>query len=214
MELFVTRPQHDDTTFYLSKWVELVFPLCREKGIKISDFEKKRANAGEVAKFLKNKNPRFAVFNGHGDEETITGHKNEVLIKNGKNQELLKGKIVYAVACDCASVLGKESIKSGTIVFIGYETSFIFVYDPNSTATPTRDEMSLPVFESSNEVLVSLIKGNSAQEAYEKSQSTFDKWIKKLQRSDAPPEAQHILMTLYWNKAAQAVHGDKNAKLE
>ncbi len=213
MELFVTRPQHDPTTFYLSKWVELVFSICREKGIKITDFEKHRATASEVTKFLKNKNPDLVVFNGHGDSETITGHNNEVLIKNGKNQDLLKGQIVYAVACDSASILGMESIKSGTIAFIGYETSFIFAYNPNTTANPTKDEMAQPVFAASNEVLLSLIKGNSVQESYEKSQSTFDKWVKKLQRSDAPPEAQHILMTLYWDKTAQVFHGDKNAKL-
>ena len=135
------------------------------------------------------------------------------MVKSGKNQEILKDKIVYAVACECAAKLGKDSIQTGTIAFIGYEAPFIFAFDPVKTASPIKDSFATPVFEASNEIAVSLIKGNNIQQAFEKSQATFDKWIEKLQKSEAPPEAQHVLMTLFWNKSSQKFFGNKEAIL-
>jgi hypothetical protein len=125
---------------------------------------------------------------------------------------LLKDTITYAIACDCAAKLGPDSVQKGCHAFIGYQASFIFVYDPARSTNPLADSFATPVFESSNEIATALIKGNTVEEAYEKSQATFDKWINKLQKSDAPPEAQHILTTLFWNKTVQTHHGNKDAR--
>lgn len=213
MTILVTRPQHDDATFYLSKWIESIFDLAKQKGHSLIDLNKERSNPKDVTAILEKKKPKLVLFNGHGDPQTITGHNNQPLIQSNHNEHLLKGTITYAIACDCAAKLGPDSVKKGCHAFIGYQASFIFVFDPSRSANPLSDSFAAPVFEASNEIASSLIKGNTVQEAFEKSQATFDKWIVKLQKSDAPPEAQHILATLYWDKSVQTFHGNEEASI-
>lgn len=203
MEFFITRPEHDAPTFYLSSWAKELIELARGRGINVFDFSRDKASASEVTKFLNRKTPELAMFNGHGDEDTIRGHRDEILIKSGRNEELMRDKVVYCRSCNSAAKLGKDSVKAGAIAFIGYNDLFGFSFDPQRTANPLRDEFAKPCLEASNQIIKSLLKGNTAAEAYGSSQATADKWIEKLQRSDALPEAPHIAMWLIWNKAHQ-----------
>jgi len=212
MELFITRPEHDDATYYLSCYAKELIELAESKGITVFDLNKERATAKETSKFLDKKNPTLAMFNGHGDKNTIRGHKNEVLIKSGENEKLLENKIVYCRSCNSAAELGKNSIRTGTTAFIGYDDLFGFPFNPQKAANPQQDEFAKPCLETSNQVTKSLLKGNTAGEAYDNSQTTADKWIEKMQNTNAPPEAPHIALWLTWNKLHQKIHGNKQAK--
>ncbi len=186
MEFFITRPEHDEATFYLSAWSKELIEMARGKGIQVFDFNKSRANATETAKLLTKKKPGLVMFNGHGGKYTIMGHKNEVLIEYGKNERLIRDKIVYCRSCNSAAGLGKKSIKSGVVAFLGYKDLFGFPLDPQRAAHPLRDKFARPCLEASNQAVKSLLKGNTVKEAHDSAQAVFRAWIEKMQRSDAP----------------------------
>jgi len=87
MELFVTRPQHDDTTFYLSKWIELVFELCKQKGVKIYDFAKERATALQVVSFLEKKSPILLYSTGMETLKQLQGTTTRFWLKAEKTRK-------------------------------------------------------------------------------------------------------------------------------
>ena len=209
--LFITRPRHDDTTHYLFHWSKKIIDFAGSKSIDWVDFNDKRANRKAVEKFINNKQPRLIVFNGHGSDDSIAGHKDEIIIKAGENEEILKEKIVYAISCNSSKVLGVNCIDAGTTAYIGYDDDFTFVFDKNKFSNPLTDEFAEAFFESSNQIAISLLKGKTVEEAYTKSQSTFEEYIDRFQRSDAPPEAENILWWLVWDKFHQKVLGDNNS---
>ncbi|MFH1224371.1 MAG: hypothetical protein V1676_01055 [Candidatus Diapherotrites archaeon] len=213
MEFFITLPEHDDTTAYLSAWAGELIELAKQKGLAVFEFRRERASAAEVGKFLGRKNPKLAMFNGHGGEDWVAGHRNEVLIKSGQNERLLKDKVIYCRSCSSAAKLGRDCVQSGAAAFIGYCDLFGFPINPQKSATPLRDEFAKPCLDVSNQAVKSLLKGNTAGEAYVSSQAAAERWIEKLQQSDAPPEAPHLLLWLLWNKAHQKIHGNKSVRL-
>lgn len=213
MEFFITRPEHDETTAYLSRWSEELIGLAKAKGLTVFDFNKNRATASETEKLLAKKTPRLVMFNGHGEKDAIMGHKNEVLIRYGKNEQLIKNKIVYCRSCNSAAELGKKCIDSGVTAFLGYRDLFGFPINPQMATKPLYDALARPCLESSNQIIKSLLKGNTVTEAYGRSQAAFDGWIEKMQRSDSPLEASHILLWLMWDKSNQEFHGDGNSRI-
>lgn len=211
MELLVTRPDHDDATYWLCEWFLPILTECHSKGIKYVDLLGDKANKSRVKSALKKAKARLVVFNGHGTRDSILGFKNETLINDKESIALLKDKVVYAIACDSAAKLGPECVKKGTCAYIGYKLPFMILSNPNKGFKPLEDELIKPVLEASNEVVRTLLKGKSAGEAYSRSQFKFDHYIQKYERDCAPIEAQNLLPVLYWNKMAQTLIGNKEA---
>ena len=81
--LLMTRPEHDDTTYYLSSWSKEVLEFAENKGLNVFDLHREKANREEVEKKLRKFSPKLVVLNGHGDEDTVAGHKNQPLIRAG-----------------------------------------------------------------------------------------------------------------------------------
>jgi len=210
--MVITRPEYDDTTFYMCKWNEEVVNNCNSRDIKCIDLQGPRANLRELESVIKKNKPKLAILNGHGNEDTILGHNNEILIKSGENEDLLNHTIVYSIACNSAKKLGERCVDSGTDAYIGYEKEFIFLIDTSKTLTPLQDEVAKPFFESSNIVPLSLIKGNSVGEAYSKSQQTFEKNIDYF-RTHYTLESMHIMFLLRWDKSIQKMRGKENSTI-
>lgn len=156
--ILMTNPEEDDSTFYLSKWSRLIVEESERRGIRLIERKREKTNKKEVENIIKSKNPRFLILNGHGDQFTIRGYKLEPLIKFGENEYLLKNKITYSIACNAASVLGRNCADNKTS-FVGYLSEFIFAYDTNKMANPLKDELAKPFFESTNLVPISIVKG-------------------------------------------------------
>ena len=146
MKIVVTRPEHDDTTHYLSHWMKEVLKIAEKKGIKIVDLRRDRARRGEVEGVLRRQNPDFVIFNGHGASDRVGGHKNDVLIQVGMNESLLKSKVIYAVSCRSAQQLGPKSIEAGAITYVGYDDDFIFFYEPEMISRPLKDKRFFEFF--------------------------------------------------------------------
>lgn len=102
--LLITRPQYEHTTYYLYHWNKPIISTAEKMEIKLVDLDGTRATKKELTNVIKKINPNLILFNGHGDESSITGNNGEILIKAGENETLLKGKIVYALSCSSAKI--------------------------------------------------------------------------------------------------------------
>jgi len=187
-----------------------VLKSTAKKNIQVLDLQKKRANKKELVSIIKKKQPLLCFFNGHGGPDFITGHSNEILIKFGENEKILKSKIVYALSCQSAKRLGLESIKKGTIAYIGYKEDFVFVFDQEKVFNPVKDATAKLFLEPSNQLIISLIKGHTADFAYKKSQNLFRENIQKLLTSESSVDSSYISY-LWWDMRHQVCLGDKNA---
>ncbi|NQU83095.1 MAG: hypothetical protein HQ536_00125 [Parcubacteria group bacterium] len=210
----IARPNHDTTTRYLSAWSEKIIELANKKGIQILDLKKDKANVKELESRISKMQPLFIVFNGHGSSDCITGHDNKDLIRVGDNEELLDGKMIYTVSCKSAMQLGPKSIKAGALSYIGYIEDFVFFYDYSKLAHPLEDKIAKLFLEPSNQVAISLIKGNTAGEASRRSKEFSKRNIQKLLTSESSGDKESIQRAqfLWWNMESQVCLGDKNSK--
>ena len=119
----------------------------------------------------------------------------------------------YALSCSSAKKLGKEAVKTKEGVFIGYKDSFMLYTNSNRETTPLKDEIAASFLEPSNKLSISLIKGNTAQEASDKSKEEFKSEIRKFMVSKPIEGSERIAMALLWNLNNQIVQGNKNMKI-
>ena len=209
---FLTRPEHDDTTYYLSKWSEGTIDFAKQKGLRVVDLNKERANRSEVEGILTGLSPNFVVLNGHGNEKSITGHKNTPLLEAGKNEDLLKSKIIYAISCSSAKELGKKSVKKGAISYTGYDDDFIFLYEPTSFTRPLKDNTAKLFLEPSQLFVTSVLKGNTVNKARAKTENLLKQNMRKLMASGSGDAS--MLRYLWWDLKHFVSHGDSDASLE
>jgi len=209
-ELLITRPEHDDTTHYLSNWSKEIIDIAENKNIKVFDLNREKAIRNNVELRLNKMSCNLTFFNGHGDFNVIGGHNNEPLIIGGENEGLLKSKIVYAISCKSAKELGPKSVKIGAISYTGFDDDFIFVYEPENISRPLHDNTAKLFLEPSQLFVKSLIKGNSVKEGMEKTKKLLaDNFLKALNSNDT-----NSAKYLWWNLKHFVSHGDVDAKLQ
>lgn len=208
---FLTRPEHDATTYYLSQWAKGTIEYARRKGIKVIDLHRQRARKQEVKSLLESQCPKLVVFNGHGDDDDVRGHNNEPLITAGQNESLLASKIVYAISCSSAKSLGPKSVSAGAISYIGYDDDFIFLYEPAKFSRPLQDETARFFLEPSRLFVESLIKGNSVVEARKKCENMLKDTIKGLLGGNQSDPG--LTRYLWWDLKHFVSHGDADATL-
>lgn len=207
----LTRPEHDDTTYYLSQWSRETISVAERKGLKVIDLHRERANRKEFESAVSKVSPQLIVLNGHGDEHMVTGHDNAPLIVTGENENLLKAKIVYAVSCKSAKTLGPKNVEAGAINYTGYEDDFIFVTENEKASKPLDDETARLFLDPSTLFITSLIKGNSVGESHERSKNLLRTAILQLSGSNMPDTA--LIRFLWWDLKHFVSHGDQKAAL-
>ena len=211
--VLVTRPEYDYTTRFISAWAVKVIDFAKSKGMSVFDLSKERATKKEFESIAGKKNPRFIFLNGHGDDKMITGQDGEVLIESGENEGVLNSKIVYALSCRSAKKLGPESVASGADAYIGYDEDFIFMYSNEKRLRPTEDKTAAMFLESSNQVAMSLLKGNSTQTSHRNSRKAFIRNIQKLLTSKVAQEDSSAVRYLVWDMQHQVCLGDQEARI-
>lgn len=211
-KVLITRPHYDDTTSYLSEWSKKIIKVASEKGLDLIDLHRDRANKKELESVIEDVQPKFIIFNGHGSDREIAGQDNETLIRTGENEHLLKSKIIYARACESVKTLGHSCVNLDTLAYVGYEESFVFIVNKNKAATPLLDEFAKPFFETSNVVPISIIKGNTVNQAFLKSQEAFKKKIDYF-RAHYSLESSHIMFFLRWDMLIQKALGDLSVSI-
>ncbi|MFY9463271.1 MAG: hypothetical protein WAP52_03750, partial [Candidatus Sungiibacteriota bacterium] len=144
------------------------------------------------------------IFNGHGNENTIAGQDGEELISVGQNEALLQGSKVFIRACSAGASLGLRIMQSGAVGFIGYKDVFVFLHDKEKANKPLNDKLARPFLECSNEVAISLVRGNSVERAHENSMRVYKEKIDEMLTSKFA--ATHLLPFLYWNMTNQVCY--------
>jgi hypothetical protein len=211
-KLLITRPSHEITTHYISKWSEKIIEVAKRKGMKVIDLEKEKANNQRFVGTLRKVAPGLVILNGHGSDECVTGHNNEVIL-NSDNIEFAQNAIIYARSCKSAKILGKLSISKGVASYIGYDENFVFIIDESKISKPLEDETAALFLEPTNYVSVAIIKGHTAGVANKKSKELLKNNIKKLLVGGSLSENYYLVRHLYWDMVHQVCLGDEDAKL-
>jgi len=214
MKMIVTRPQYDITTRYLSVWAGEVINFAQKKRIEVIDLFKDKANKNDFTGRVKKLKPDIIFLNGHGNDDCVTGHDEEILVEAGGNHDILRGAITYALSCNSGKILGPKVAENNEATYIGYKDKFIFVADSNYSTRPQDDPRAKPFMEASNQVMISLLKGNRAGEASEKSKNKFKEHFMKLSSSQADPDSLQAAQCLWWNMRNQVCLGDLDAELK
>ena len=205
-----SRPWDDEGTSYLHAWTDELVEKAFQLNHKIIDLRDKRSNKKDFTSHLDKSRPSFVHLNGHGNSETVTGY-NEKPILDISNAKSTKGKIIYARACSSARILGAICIKKGAKCYIGYRRPFVVRVDLTMLHKPKKDKVARYTLGPSNKITMSLLKGHSAEKAFNKSQQESRKCIQKLLSSEAPEGASHILMAVYSNMKNQVLLGSPDS---
>ena len=207
----ITRPEHDDTTFYLSNWCKDTIKLAEEKGTKVNDLHREKANKSEFEGRIFKSCPEFIVLNGHGNENSVTGHKNQELISVESDEKILKLNIIYAISCRSAKNLGKKCIEKGTKCYVGYTDDFIFVYEKEKISRPLTDETAKLFLEPSKLFIETIIKNNSVKDSLERSKKKIqENFIKTLSGNE---QETALARYLWWNLRNFTFHGNQEVKI-
>ncbi len=200
--LVITRPFYDPATSYLHRWSIKVVKFARSKINHVSDLDTKRANRKEFESVISKLAPDVIIINGHGTPDSVLGQNNEVLIKAGVNEQILKGANVYALTCDSGKVLGPASVKAGARGYIGYSQPFVFAtMSEEYSTTAEHDPLAKLFLEPVSEIALSLIAGNTVQEAHKKGQNSFIKSFQSVLLSNSKEE--YLARFLAWDIQSQ-----------
>jgi len=208
--LLITRPEYDETTYYLSQWSKEIIEEAKRKGIGIIDLYRDKANRKRVIGILEKRNPELVFLNGHGGEDFVAGHDNEIILKDG-DEKSLRFKIICARACKSAKVLGEKSIHCGAVSYLGYKEDFVFWYDPASISKPLKDKTAKLFLEPSNYLILPLLKDHSTGDADKKAKSLFRKNIRELLIKGPSVEEYYFIRSLYWDMINQVCLGRNDA---
>ncbi len=89
---------------------------------------------------------------------------------------------------------------------------FMFYVDTNWTSNPKKDKVAELFLSSSNQVPISILKGNNCQEAYDNGKKSMLKCIKRVLRNKTP-DSFRIAEALLNNYLGQTLLGNKEARL-
>jgi len=217
MTILVTNPDYDYATSYLCYYSKEIVSYAKKENIILIQLTNERLRRDIVEGIIRKKDPSFILFNGHGDKNTIYGGKvdgsEEFIIREGFNEGLLKGKLVYARACNSAASLGKKCTEDGIGCFIGYDQPFSFWTDENWVTSPLKDNTARLFLEPSNAIAMSILKGKSAKYAVDKFFQLSKKNIQRLLKDENEPGTFVKAMVLWNNMQAQKILGNSDLTL-
>jgi len=209
--ILVTRPGHDVTTRYISKWSERVIDEARSKGHDVVDLDGERATRERFLGILNKKSPRLLVLNGHGNQDMVFGYDNEPILLS--SDDAVEGKIIYARSCQSAKKLGKASVSFGAVAYLGYDEDFVFIIDNTKTARPLEDKTAELFLGPSNYLPISILKGHSVESANKRSKGQFIRNIEKLLVAGPSNDDYYAVRYLLWDMRHQVCLGNSNAVL-
>ncbi|MFA5333379.1 MAG: hypothetical protein WC376_02700 [Candidatus Nanoarchaeia archaeon] len=193
----ITRPEHDDTTFLLSSFMNQTISFAKNRGFEVFDLHREKATKFNFEGLIK-KNPEIIVLNGHGAINMVTGHKNKPLLIAGINDYTLKSKTIYAISCQSGVGLGPSSIKEGALSYTGYVNDFILYYTPKLLSKPLNDDTLKFFLEPSIILIESILKGNSINDSHIKCKEKMINNLKKMM-SSGEEDYNDMAQYLWWD---------------
>lgn len=208
--ILITRPNHDLITTYLFYWSIQVINIARKKGYKIFDLDSKKACIKLFTSYVIKHKPTIVFINGHGNPSEIAGYDNEVIISYS-NLCMFIDIIVYARSCDSALGLGIKMVKEGAKAFIGYKRKFWLAYLQSKISAPLTDDVAKLFLEPSNLVPISLIKGNTVENSFRKSQEAMFRNFRYMLSTQATIDQKDAAPYLWINMKYQTIIGNGSA---
>jgi len=186
--------------------------FAKTKGHSIFDLFSKKADRKSLEQYLTTNNLSFLFLNGHGSSDEICGYNDEVLLDDETQPTLILGLIIYARSCNAGENLGQILVTKGVKAFIGYTKSFSFATSNKFVFRPKEDPLARLFLEPSNLVATTIIKGNTVQEAHQRSVLEMRKTLSEMILSNIPNKKDYAF-ALYNNMLGQTVIGDGQAKI-
>ena len=208
MSLLITRPRYDNGTHYLFHWAQKFIDKADEKNMPYFDITKKKVTRKKVQSYIKKQSPQIIIFNGHGNSVSVLGHDNKEIISVKNGSDLFRDKVVFIRACDAGKELGPKIMQTGARGFIGYKEVFMFPFDKNKFSKPLEDELALPFFECSNEVGLSLIKGQTVNKSHKNSLKKYKEYYEKMLTSESTTYQDAWI--LFWNMNNQVCYSNED----
>lgn len=188
------KSEIDYATKYIFNWAELVKHDAELLGLHVIDLQNENATEENIKRVIEESDPYIIFLNGHGTEYSFKGKDGMTnIITRCKNDYLFKGRVVYALSCFTANILGKSSKNKGCECYIGYTNELIF--PTQGMDEPLKDSISRPFMMISNEIIMTLIKGGTPEKAIENfhklSKTLIDYW--KVKDDPAAPTIKKYL---------------------
>lgn len=208
----ITRPNYDVPTSYLYDFSQDIVKKSKSlKNLHVTSIEGQNSNRKNFEKLMVKEKPRLVFLNGHGSDICVCGHKDEVIL-DSKNISLAEKSIVYALACNSLSKLGKISIKKGVKTYIGYKEDFMIARDTYRTSSPNKDKNAVPFKEVCGVLIDGLVEGYSIDDCVKKTKDMYKSLIKFFGTSeDEYGDAPLIRFALTWDLINFDFCGDPNA---
>lgn len=210
--ILITRPNHDQITTYISLWSEVVISVAKSKRHVTLDLFGKKADRKTFEHYLASNNPVFLFLNGHGSADVVCGHNDEIILDGITKSTLLQDVIIYTRSCNAGENLGEILITKGASAFIGYTKSFSIAMQNKFASRPKEDPLARLFLEPSNLVATTIIKGNTVQEAHQRSILEMKKTLSEMISSDIPNKKDYVF-ALYNNMLGQVLLGNKEARI-
>ena len=210
--VIITNPAHDRATEYLRSWSDGIHksivnlpPSTNIYELKHSDVTKEK-----FTQLVDEKNPDLILFHGHGSNRLIAGFENNILIACDDNEELLNNRIIHSLTCDSGEELGPKCINIGTKTYIGYKKEFKFAHLGETTIALQFDDPIAELFlRPAFEINKALLEGETAEQAYKRSQQMYKDNIQALITSTDPNFNTVYASGLYHDMTHQVILGNK-----
>lgn len=211
-QFLITRPRYDKETSYIYSFSKPIIILAREeKNIQTLELEGEKATRRNFEEGVGKTEPKLIFLNGHGDEKSVWGHQDEPILDKG-NISLMKGKIIYALACESLAGLGKMAVRKGVEAYIGYFNEFRWTVDPSRTSVPEKDKNAAPFRKVCFVLGQSLLSGMPAGEAVSRTMREYEKLIRSYgQSKDDFGDAPLIGLALSWDLMFLGMEGNPGA---
>lgn len=211
--MLLVRNNYDTITFYMHEWSLPLKEEAERKGMHVDCVDGKNVTRKEVISRLENTDAMLIILNGHGTKTSFFGSENHPIL-TATDASLFAERVVFVRACDCAAGLGREAAeRHGCTAFIGYQYEFVNVRQNTKEARPLEDEISRPIWEASNAVPLSLIKGRTVEEAVQASHTKAEIGMLRLLQSPEP-HAISVLKAMLTNDVGLCYFGEGEAAVQ
>lgn len=207
----ITRPRSDYLTNLIFHLCDNVLAVAHAKGYRIYQLDAEKANRKLFNSYVRKNKLSLVFLNGHGNTDCVTGHDEEVLIGVGDGDDALTGAIVYARSCDAAVNLAVALVENGTKAFLGYKRKYYLASSVGRVSRPRNDKLARRFIEPANLAVTTLLKGNTVEEADNRSKFEMMKNVFSMLSSAATDEERSAAPLLYSNVRNQVIIGNKLA---
>lgn len=177
MNILASCPEIDNITRYLRVWTKDLVKRQKSKHNFLL-LEKEQVTRDRFCGTLRKISPELVLINGHGNYDRIGGHNNEILLDRS-NAELLEGKMVHALSCRSAKILGKIAVELGARGYVGYVENWTLMMRRGMLSNPLQDTTAELFMRPAFKVQEALLSGKKASEAAEIGREEYKKSIIK-----------------------------------